>query len=126
MPTNESAVADRQVPGQRARELFLEGLDAVHRRCDRLFCWLAGAQWVFALFVALVASPYSWEGHDASIHVHVWMAVFMGGTLSLPIIALTVHRPGSALTRHVIAIAQMLWSGLLVHLTGGRIETHFH
>jgi hypothetical protein len=29
-------------------------------------------------------------------------------------------------TRHVIAVAQMLWSALLIHLTGGRIETHFH
>jgi signal transduction histidine kinase len=26
----------------------------------------------------------------------------------------------------VIAVAQMLWSALLIHLTGGRIETHFH
>jgi two-component system, NtrC family, sensor histidine kinase HydH len=29
-------------------------------------------------------------------------------------------------TRLVIAVAQMLWSALLIHLTGGRIETHFH
>ena len=28
--------------------------------------------------------------------------------------------------RHVIAIGQMLMSALLIHLTGGRIETHFH
>src|SRR5262249_30890004 len=30
------------------------------------------------------------------------------------------------LTRQCIAVAQMLWSGLLIHLMGGRIETHFH
>src|SRR5206468_6040128 len=24
------------------------------------------------------------------------------------------------------AVSQMLWSALLIHLTGGRIETHFH
>src|SRR6185295_14636106 len=35
-------------------------------------------------------------------------------------------RPGVASTRYVIAVAQMLWSALLIHLTGGRIETHFH
>jgi len=34
--------------------------------------------------------------------------------------------PGSSLTRHVIAVAQMLWSELLINLTGGQIETHFH
>ncbi len=31
-----------------------------------------------------------------------------------------------ALTRHVVAVGQMLQSALLVHVTGGRIETHFH
>src|SRR5258708_39223851 len=25
-----------------------------------------------------------------------------------------------------MAVAQMLWSALLIHLSGGRIETHFH
>ncbi|MBS2007802.1 MAG: histidine kinase, partial [Cyanobacteria bacterium SZAS TMP-1] len=28
--------------------------------------------------------------------------------------------------RHTVAIAQMLYSALFIHLTGGRIETHFH
>src|SRR5207237_2344887 len=34
--------------------------------------------------------------------------------------------PGAAITRHSVALAQMLFSALLIHLTGGRIETHFH
>src|SRR5437762_9830573 len=34
--------------------------------------------------------------------------------------------PGSFATRNVIAVAQMLMSALLIALTGGRIETHFH
>src|SRR5258708_16280703 len=29
-------------------------------------------------------------------------------------------------TRHTIAVGQMLMSALLIHLSGGRIETHFH
>src|SRR2546423_1822694 len=33
---------------------------------------------------------------------------------------------GKAFTRHTIAIGQMLMSALLIHVTGGRIETHFH
>src|SRR5262249_26457481 len=28
--------------------------------------------------------------------------------------------------RHVVAIAQMLYSALFIHLSGGRVETHFH
>ena len=35
-------------------------------------------------------------------------------------------RPGETLTRHVVAVGQMLTGALLIHLTGGRIETHFH
>ena len=60
------------------------------------------------------------------VHVHVPIAVFVGGAISgLPIL-LALKRPGEPLTRWTIAIAQMLWSALLIHLTGGRIETHFH
>ena len=39
---------------------------------------------------------------------------------------LAIFRPGDALTRYTIAVAQMLMGALLIHLTGGRIETHFH
>jgi signal transduction histidine kinase/ActR/RegA family two-component response regulator len=35
-------------------------------------------------------------------------------------------RPGTTATRQCIAVSQMLWSALLIHLSGGRIETHFH
>src|SRR5205807_723871 len=35
-------------------------------------------------------------------------------------------RPGHTATRHAIGVAQMLMGALLIHLTGGRIETHFH
>jgi hypothetical protein len=34
--------------------------------------------------------------------------------------------PTTALTRHTIAVAQALTSALWIHLSGGRIETHFH
>src|SRR5207248_5924 len=35
-------------------------------------------------------------------------------------------RSGEAFTRHTIGVAQMLMGALLIHLTGGRLETHFH
>jgi len=38
----------------------------------------------------------------------------------------TTAAGGTKLTRHIIAAAQMLTSALLIHLCGGRIETHFH
>jgi PAS domain S-box-containing protein len=56
----------------------------------------------------------------------VWAAIFIGGAITLAPVMLALLQPGKALTRHVIAIAEMLTSALLIYLTGGRIETHFH
>ena len=39
---------------------------------------------------------------------------------------LSLYTPCHTSTRHVVAVAQMLTSALLIHITGGRIETHFH
>src|SRR5205807_5266514 len=61
-----------------------------------------------------------------SIHPHLVAAIVLGALISSMPIALALLRPGETLTRFVIASAQMLWSALLIHLTGGRIETHFH
>ena len=70
-------------------------------------------------------SPRTWVGATSHIHWHVWAAIFFSGAIfSFPLV-LARKYPGSVLTRHVIAVAQMLFSGLLIHLTGGRIETHF-
>src|SRR5256885_11207067 len=106
--------------------LFEDHYHKILVRCDRMFALLLGVQWVAAVLAALVISPYTWNGLSRSIHPHVWSAVFMGGiTICFPI-ALALARPGKALSRQAIAIAQMLTSALLIHLTGGRIETHFH
>ena len=52
-----------------------------------------------------------------------WQPVFQTCTL-LPL-ALVLVRPGTTVTRHVVAASQVMWSGLFIHLSGGRIETHF-
>jgi len=83
-------------------------------------------QWIGGIAVALVVSPQTWIGPTSSIHMHVWAAVLFGGATSIAPIAMAVFFPGSTVTRHVIAIAQASWSALLIHLCGGRIETHFH
>src|SRR5262249_39956147 len=57
---------------------------------------------------------------------HVLAAAVLGGILTSLPVGLVIYAPGQARTRHVIAVAQMLWSALLIHVTGGRLETHFH
>jgi len=110
----------------RAEERFQAHWMEIVSWTDRLFAKLMVGQWLFAIVIALVVSPYAWEGRVRTMHAHVWFAIFLGGAISAFPIALAVRRAGWVLTRHVIAAAQMLWSALLIHLTGGRIETHFH
>jgi signal transduction histidine kinase/CheY-like chemotaxis protein len=97
-----------------------------YRATDRMFFWLLLAQWTFAIILALTLSPYAWEGKTRSIHLHVQIAVIFGAVINSLPMTLIVLRPGERATRYSVAIAQMLWSGILIHLTGGRIETHFH
>ncbi len=122
----EASAAKSAEAEARGRELFAAQMAAIYGRADRLFLALMVAQWLAGVLAALWISPRSWAGTTSSVHVHVWAAVVLGGAISgLPAL-LIYRRPGTALTRHVIAVAQMLWSALLIHLTGGRIETHFH
>ncbi len=98
----------------------------VHASTDRTFLKLLYAEWVFALVLALWYSPYAWEGKARAIHAHVWVALCMGGLLCALPTFLVRTRSGEVVTRHIVAIAQMLMSALLIHLAGGRIEMHFH
>ncbi len=110
----------------RADALLDEYKRDIYRRTDRLFAWLMGFQWIAGIIFALWVSPLAWSGTVSTIHVHVWAAVVLGGLVSLFPALLAVLRPGERSTRYTIAVAQMLMSALLIHLTGGRIETHFH
>jgi two-component system sensor histidine kinase/response regulator len=110
----------------RADELFQQHRQEIFRNTDQLFAKLMLFQWIAGIVIALLVSPQTWEGQVAQIHVHVWSAIFVGGAISIFPICLTRLWPGAVITRQVIAVAQMLMSALLISLTGGRIETHFH
>jgi signal transduction histidine kinase/CheY-like chemotaxis protein len=98
----------------------------IYRQTGRMFAWLLLAQWIAGVGIALWLSPRTWIGQQSQTHLHVWAAIFLGGAITLPPALLAWFRPSWTVTRHVIAVAQMLSSGLLIHLSGGRIETHFH
>ena len=112
--------------GARARHLFSQYCHEIHARTDRLFAALMVFQWLLGIVFALVVSPLAWYGPVSRTHLHVWAAVIVGGIISLFPALLGVLRPGLPSTRYVIAVAQMLMGALLIHLTGGRLETHFH
>ena len=110
----------------RAEELFQTQYDINLRRTDRLFSYLLVGQWIFAIALAAFISPYAWAGKTHVINFHVYIAVFGGLLLNSMPLLLVRLKPGWLGTRCVIAVSQMLWAAMLIHLTGGRIETHFH
>jgi two-component system, sensor histidine kinase and response regulator len=110
----------------RTAELARQAETKIHSQTDRMFAWLLLFQWVAGLAVARWISPLTWAGAQSTTHAHMWAASLLGGAIiSLPL-WLAFNRGGEVLTRHVIAVGQMLSSALLIHLCGGRIETHFH
>lgn len=110
----------------RAEEIFSAHFQETACRTDRLFAGLLLFEWLGGILMALWVSPKTWAGIMSQTHVHVTAAIFLGGAITLFPAFLGWKRPGQRLTRHVIACGQMLTSALLIHLSGGRIETHFH
>ena len=110
----------------RAGAIYEERLHHIHQKVDRLFAWLMAAQWLACIMLAVWFSPLTWKGATSSVHPHVWDAIVLGGLIHLLPIMLAIFQPGATSTRYVIAVGQMCSSGLLIHLTGGMIETHFH
>jgi signal transduction histidine kinase len=99
---------------------------ALWKQTDRLFAALLAFQWAAGVAMAVWISPWAWEGLSRHLHPHIWAAVYLGGLIAAVPIYLALTHPGETLTRFVIAAAQMLHSAMLIHLSGGRIETHFH
>jgi len=130
LPITHSPPGSRAVPGWLASAsdglgCASENPDAEVRRqhtltcarIDRYFVWLMLAQWTAAIAIALWLSPGS-SSYPRS------QALVYGGLLTLIPVALTRIAPGERLTRLTIAVTQMLMSSLLIHLSGGRMETH--
>ncbi|MDB6019026.1 MAG: Blue-light-activated protein [Pedosphaera sp.] len=123
-PANAPAITE--TVSTRTSELFKEQQQSIVRHTDRIFVRLMICQWLFGIALAIWISPRNWAGTTSHIHLHVWVAVLLGGALTAVPVLFALIQPGKTLTRHVIAIGQMLMSALLIHLSGGRIETHFH
>ncbi len=115
---------DRSVD-RRARALFEAQSREIELWVDRLFVGLMLAQWLGAILVSLWISPLAWQGSQSRIHGHLWAAILLGMFIAVPPVLLAAFQPAKAYTRYFLAIGQMLMGSLLIHLTGGRIETHF-
>lgn len=93
--------------------------------CDQMFAVLLFIEWLGGVITALIVSPTSWEGVTPNTHIHVMLSIWLGMAIIVLPIALAWFYSGTAMTRQTIAVAQILMTALIIHLTGGRLETHF-
>src|SRR4029077_3570808 len=97
--------------------LVAEHQDRIYDQTSHLFVVLMLLQWAVGVAAAIWVSPRTWAGVESRVHLHVWLAILLGGAItSLPVF-LALTRPREAFTRHAVAAGQMLMSALLIHLT---------
>lgn len=107
-------------------EYYNSVLFSVRKKTDTLFKFIFLVQWILGIAIALYVSPYVWKGQNFEMHLHLKMAIFMGGIISFLPIWVMKLAPDSAFSRHFVSINQVLFSSMIIHLMGGRIEAHFH
>jgi two-component system, sensor histidine kinase and response regulator len=111
---------------ENAEQLFREQQHRIYARTDRMFAVLLVLEWIGGTIGVLLSSPLTWQGAQSGMHPHLYAAFVLGGLLAAYPVFLALRYPGRALTRYTIAVTQMLFSSLFIHMSGGRIETHFH
>lgn len=114
------------INAKRTHELFEASLKEQNKKVDKMFLLLFAIQFIFGVGCAVLISPYTWAGDVKTVSPHVGLSIGLGGLIVALPIYFIFTQSGTKTTRHVVACAQMLTSALLIHLTGGRIETHFH
>lgn len=92
---------------------------------DRLLARSLVVQWLAGVALAAWVSPRAFAGNDRPRHLELGMAVLLGGLVAAAPLIMAVKQPGRSLTRYVMAAGQALMAALLIHLSGGRVESHF-
>lgn len=110
---------------EQAAENFQAAHSGLSHRVDRLMRWLLAAEWPALVLTALILDPFRWEGRQSHLNPHFCAALLAGPLFICPAILLSYRFP-IGLSRHVLAVAQILVSVLLIDVTNGRIESHFH
>ncbi|MEZ6017900.1 MAG: methyl-accepting chemotaxis protein [Planctomycetota bacterium] len=104
---------------------FAPALARVQRSAHDIFAKVLAIEAVVALALAWLISPRAYAGLEWSTHIHVWVALLIGVPSALVPRMLIRNEPDAQRTRIAVAVAQMTFASLFIHLTGGHIETHF-
>lgn len=103
---------------ERTHQLYLKHLSTIDRQSDLMFGGLLLIQWIICPLLALLSEP---ESRQTRL-----LAGLIGGLLACLPAILCFIQPGLRFNRFAVAVGQMAMSGLLIYLSGGHIETHFH
>ncbi|WP_413612811.1 sensor histidine kinase [Bdellovibrio sp. HCB-110] len=107
-------------------KIFQQQAHEISVKVDRAFAFLMLIQWVTCILLGATLTPVTWIGQFSGSLENGLVGLVFGGLFALPPIYCAWVLPGQKITRYIIAVAQMCFSILLIYLTGGRIETHFH
>lgn len=124
-PPKASSASSPPAPGHLSAQevearILAELKESQYRQASRVFSWLLAIQWPAAILLAFLVNQFGVKAPN------VWLVAVIAGAATLFPLTLTRTRPTAMLTRHTVAVAQMIMSGVLIYATGGRIETHFH
>ena len=111
---------------EQSRGAFQARFSAVTQRVDKAFGWILVGQWVVLSAIALIAGPKTWAGESSGVNMHVVAAIVLGGLVALPAAVIAWRFGGTTMSRFCVAAAQMLLGSLLIHISGGHVESHFH
>lgn len=89
---------------------------------DKFFSFLMIGQWILGIILAYAVTPKTYLGAESFL----WMAILGGGVLAGIPFLFHMLKPGAEFNRYINVVCQSLFSVLFIHLTGGRIESHFH
>src|SRR5216684_1965589 len=99
---------------QRAKEHFGGQLLTVTRQTDRIFGIFTIFEWVGMTLVLMAVAPSPASFRNTALTASL-VAFFP--------VALAFRLPAASLTRHVIAASQMIFAGMVVHLSAHGVET---
>ena len=108
----------------RHEAIFIQQKEEYYPQLHRIFSVLLACECCLAIGIALLSTSTTW----VAIEIPHYLSV----TITLSILSYTVPQilirshPHAAVTRHSIAIGQMVFSRLFIFISGGRIEAHFH
>src|SRR5580698_530999 len=100
-----AAIAAPEIKSERkghVTTLFEKYESAIYTRTHRLFMGLLCLQWFLAIVVAYAWTPLTWYGNETMVHEHMLAAIFLGGLLVAPALALIYWIPNETVTRHVV------------------------